>query len=196
MVGRARTLVAGALLALLGAACSGVDPAITNAQPLACPDPSCPTFDDVRPVGPGGQLTIESFDLGFDPVELTANEGDIEITLVNVGAAIHNVTFEALGETPVAEALGGQEATGVAPLFAGDYVFYCSIPGHRPAGMEGTLTVLAGDEVVPPTAGGSEPSPGGGQTATPDPDVTEDVIEEGGDADQETEQPSPSGTSS
>ena len=32
-------------------------------------------------------------------------------------------------------------ATAVGELEAGDYTFYCSVDGHRDAGMEGTLTV-------------------------------------------------------
>jgi uncharacterized cupredoxin-like copper-binding protein len=30
---------------------------------------------------------------------------------------------------------------GEIDLAAGEYVFYCDVPGHRDAGMEGTLTV-------------------------------------------------------
>jgi uncharacterized cupredoxin-like copper-binding protein len=36
---------------------------------------------------------------------------------------------------------GGGESTATADLKAGTYTFYCTVPGHREAGMEGTLTV-------------------------------------------------------
>ena len=36
---------------------------------------------------------------------------------------------------------GGDTDDGTIELEAGDYVFYCDVPGHRAAGMEGTLTV-------------------------------------------------------
>jgi uncharacterized cupredoxin-like copper-binding protein len=34
-----------------------------------------------------------------------------------------------------------EETATVKDLKAGQYVFYCSVPGHREGGMEGTLTV-------------------------------------------------------
>jgi uncharacterized cupredoxin-like copper-binding protein len=43
-----------------------------------------------------------------------------------------------VGETPTFQ---GGSKTVSATLRAGTYKFYCSVPGHRQAGMEGTLTV-------------------------------------------------------
>ena len=60
---------------------------------------------------------------------------------MNEGGSPHDVTFEELGDDPVVVAQGGETATGTAELEPGTYTYYCSVPGHRSAGMEGELTV-------------------------------------------------------
>jgi plastocyanin len=73
--------------------------------------------------------------LRFDPDHLTATAGVIHITLDNTGATTHTFVIE------------GQkfkltnDDSGDVDLAAGNYVFYCDVPGHRDAGMEGTLAV-------------------------------------------------------
>lgn len=55
---------------------------------------------------------------------------------------MHDVTVEGsgkkLGATPTFQ---GGSKTLTLNLKAGTYKFFCSVPGHRAAGMEGTLTV-------------------------------------------------------
>jgi uncharacterized cupredoxin-like copper-binding protein len=85
---------------------------------------------------PGGQLS-------FDQSTLTAKAGKVSINFTNMSPLGHNVTVESsggkvLGATPTFE---GSSKTLALTLSAGKYKFYCSVPGHRQAGMEGTLTV-------------------------------------------------------
>ncbi|MBN2622972.1 MAG: hypothetical protein JXA83_06385 [Acidimicrobiales bacterium] len=79
--------------------------------------------------------------LKFEPTELSAEAGTIAIGLTSEPSVEHNVVIEETGDTMVVEAAGGQTNVGEVDLEAGTYTFYCSIPGHRVAGMEGTLTV-------------------------------------------------------
>ncbi|MDX1659485.1 MAG: plastocyanin/azurin family copper-binding protein [Nitriliruptorales bacterium] len=107
--------------------------------------------DPVRAVGPGGQLVVEAGEFFFDLEEGVAVDGDIEVTLDNTGGALHNFRIDAAtGDNVKVEAAAGETATGTLNLFAGEYTFYCDVPGHRSAGMEGTLTVYRSEEEATP----------------------------------------------
>lgn len=94
----------------------------------------------------GGETTLKlSADpsaLAFDTTELAAKPGKVTIDFDNPSPIPHNVVIEEDGKElagfePIAE---GEESES-AELKPGTYTFYCSVPGHREAGMEGTLTV-------------------------------------------------------
>jgi plastocyanin len=81
--------------------------------------------------------------LAYNKKTLTANAGKVSIDFTNMAPLDHNMTIESsshqiLGATPTFE--GGTKALTL-DLKAGTYKFFCSVPGHRMAGMEGTLTV-------------------------------------------------------
>lgn len=84
---------------------------------------------------PSGQLS-------FDTRQLSAKAGSVTITMANMSPLEHNVSVAqgstVLGTTPTF--IGGSR-TLTLNLKPGSYTFYCSVPGHRQAGMEGTLTV-------------------------------------------------------
>jgi plastocyanin len=81
--------------------------------------------------------------LEYNTKSLTAKAGKVSIDFTNMASLMHNVTVESssgakLGETPTFD---GSSKTLTLNLKPGTYKFFCSVPGHRQAGMEGTLTV-------------------------------------------------------
>jgi plastocyanin len=90
--------------------------------------------------GGGADATFVAVDIAYESAPETLPVGENEITIVNNGQAVHDVTFEDLGDVTVVSANGGQTASGSVELEAGEHYYYCSVPGHREAGMEGTLT--------------------------------------------------------
>ena len=136
--GRTATLVAVAAFALT--ACQSVDQQAIEAQ--AYTDET--RNDPIEPVGPGGSITVEGFEWGFDIVQGVAVDGEVEVTFENTGGTVHNFRIDnAAGENKKVEAPAGESETGVLKLFAGNYQYYCDIPGHRSQGMVGELTVYA-----------------------------------------------------
>lgn len=98
-------------------------------------------------VGGGEAQTLdvtspEDGSLVFDPEGLDAAAGAITLAYENPSPVPHNINLEVEGE-PVAESdditAGAVEIS--AELAPGEYIYFCSIPGHRESGMEGTLTV-------------------------------------------------------
>jgi uncharacterized cupredoxin-like copper-binding protein len=79
---------------------------------------------------------------GFTPSDLEVKEGTIDLTLKNLDAFPHDFTIDELGVQYTVDA--SATVTESFDATPGVYTFYCSIPGHREAGMEGTLTVLPG----------------------------------------------------
>jgi plastocyanin len=81
--------------------------------------------------------------LKFEPATATAKAGKATISFNNSASIEHNLTIASpsggvLAATPTFA--GGSKTLSVT-LKPGVYKFYCTIPGHRQGGMEGTLTV-------------------------------------------------------
>ena len=70
---------------------------------------------------------------------MTANT-EATITVINAGTTVHDLTFDGL-DIKTGYLKPGESKTLTVNLPAGNYTFFCSIPGHRPAGMVGTLIV-------------------------------------------------------
>jgi nitrite reductase (NO-forming) len=88
-------------------------------------------------VGQGGEIDDQ-----VNPT-LTANPGDVvKITLINADAITHDLTIDEFGVKTAQLSTIDDQATVIFKVNEeGEYVYYCSIPGHRQAGMWGTLRV-------------------------------------------------------
>ena len=90
--------------------------------------------------GAGEALVVESYDIYFEPEELSIPaDTDVTVQLPNDGVTLHNFSIDELGISVDIEPGATQETVINAP--AGEYEYYCNVPGHKAAGMLGTLTV-------------------------------------------------------
>lgn len=87
------------------------------------------------PADPNGSLAYIFADAIAPP-------GPLEVTSPNESSVPHNIAIEGQGVDEIGEVVtnGGISVVNFTAE-PGEYVFYCSVPGHREAGMEGTLTV-------------------------------------------------------
>lgn len=88
-----------------------------------------------------GDFVVHTIDINFDPKELTITaDTDVTVTIVNQGVLQHDFTID---ELKVASKIlnGGESDTVTINAPAGEYEYYCTIPGHREAGMVGKLIV-------------------------------------------------------
>ena len=137
-------LVTASLL-LAGCGASIPDGA-AEAEPMAAPE-GHPDHDPVMPVGPGGDLEMDAGDFWFEITGGLPVTGEIEVTGNNVSNSFHDIHFAGAAEgSEIIEMEGGETSSGTVLLFPGEVVFWCDVPGHREAGMEGTVTVFATEE--------------------------------------------------
>jgi plastocyanin len=129
------------VLALGAAACGGDDDDDGAAEE---PVPEEPTTDTGAPAGGGSSITLTADPggaLAFDTTELTAAAGDVTIELVNDSGIQHNVEVEGNGVDELSDTITEGSTELSIQLDPGEYTFFCAVPGHQAAGMEGTLTV-------------------------------------------------------
>lgn len=143
------------LLALAGCGGSSSTSSSAASTPLSTPSTSTPSTSTPSTAtqssttgtnAPSGALKIESNPEGqlkFSTSTLTAKAGKVSVDFTNMSPLAHNFTVEAAGgkiegATPTFQ--GGSKVLTLN-LKPGTYKFFCTVPGHRMAGMEGTLTV-------------------------------------------------------
>ena len=127
-------------LAVGAAACGGDDDDGGGGEPAA----EDTTTQEGGGGGGGGHITLTADpdgNLSFDQTELTAPAGEVTIELVNDSGIPHNVEVEGNGVEEVSDTISEGSTELTVTLEAGEYEFYCAVPGHKEAGMEGTLTV-------------------------------------------------------
>jgi plastocyanin len=146
----AAILTVGAL-ALALAACGGSSSGGASTGDVSSPSSSgSSTTTSAAPASaiPKGALEIAASSAGqlmFDKSSLTAPKaGRVTIAFTNLSPLDHNLTVE---DPATKKVLGAtQTFQGTTKLLKldlkpGTYKYFCSVPGHRSAGMEGTLTV-------------------------------------------------------
>jgi plastocyanin len=134
-----------AALAVVGlAACGGGD---DDNDTTAASTPASTAPAGGGGAGGGGSTvdisTPSGSDLAFDQKDVSAKAGSVTIDFDNQQPLQHDVKVEdssgqELGGTDL---VSSSTADATVDLQPGTYTFFCSVPGHREAGMEGTLTV-------------------------------------------------------
>ena len=117
-----------------------------STTPTTAPAPAPTTTQEDSSGGGGGtKLTADadpSGQLKFTTDSLEAKAGAVTITMANPSDLPHAVGIEGNGVDEEGETVEkGGTSTVTAELKAGEYEFYCPVPGHAEGGMKGTLTV-------------------------------------------------------
>lgn len=137
------------LLALAG--CGSSSNSTSSATSATATTPATPattssTSVTSAPAAGAGTIALAANPEGqfkFMPSTLSAKAGKVTIAFTNRAPVEHNLTVASAsgavaGATPTFQ--GGVKNLTVS-LTPGTYKFYCTVPGHRQAGMEGTLVV-------------------------------------------------------
>jgi plastocyanin len=140
-----------ALASIALVACGGSDSTTTNPTSTAAESPGGAAAESGEKSGGnegGGGSTVAfeadpSGELAYTTTEASAKAGNVTVDFNNPQGLTHDVAFEdssgkTVGKTDL---IAGEETSTTVDLKPGTYTFYCTVPGHREAGMEGTLTV-------------------------------------------------------
>jgi uncharacterized cupredoxin-like copper-binding protein len=111
-------------------------------------EPAATTTEETTEAGGGGGGggTVEvsaSEGIAYDQSSLEAPAGTVTFNFTNDAGIEHDFVIEDPDGNEVAatDVISSGSTSTDADLESGEYTFYCSVSGHREAGMEGPLTV-------------------------------------------------------
>ncbi|MGH2349426.1 MAG: cupredoxin domain-containing protein [bacterium] len=90
------------------------------------------------------EVALEGTEFLWRPNSVTVQRGrPVRFRIVNKGAIAHTFVSDPAGIRETREFAPGEQLTveWTAPNSPGTFEFWCGVPGHREAGMTGTLTV-------------------------------------------------------
>jgi uncharacterized cupredoxin-like copper-binding protein len=171
MVKRLMSVAMLALVALVVLAACGEEEESADATVTRIPDAAnapvvgSPTAEQgAEGEAAATEVNLELVDIAFVPKDFTiAANTDVVIHLTNTGAAPHNFTVDSLGIS--VDVAPGESKDVTINTGPGELNYYCDVPGHREAGMEGTITVVEPGAAAP----GGTPSPVGSPSPVPSP---------------------------
>ena len=118
---------------------TGAGPAVAVPAAASAPAPAASAPLDVK---------VVATDLKFTPPTIQAKVGQpLKVVLENKGVIEHDLSFPTTKADKAANTLKvvakpGQSATlEFTPTAAGTFEYVCTIPGHKEAGMKGTINV-------------------------------------------------------
>lgn len=104
-----------------------------------------PSVNQKPAVEKAGVLQIDADPTGqlkYLAPSATAKVGQVQIKMQNKSSTPHDIAISGGGVNQVGKIVtGGGVSLVSAKLNPGKYTFFCTVPGHRAAGMVGTLTV-------------------------------------------------------
>jgi len=145
-----RTVIAGALVApLIGVGVTGVfaknqmdkSTATPGSSPEASPNASPGASPMASPSASSNEVMLAAEDIKYDKTELKipANT-DVKVTLENKGMLQHDWAVDEL-KVMIDILDAGEKGSVTVNADAGEYEYYCTVPGHKEAGMVGKLIV-------------------------------------------------------
>lgn len=120
-------------------ACSDDDVASTGANG----DEAEQDHDDhgETPVAEGARrIDVNATSFAYDPDEITVDTGEDVAIVLTSDDLLHDFVIDEL-DVHVAADRDETAEEASEPATAGEYTYYCTVAGHREAGMEGTLVV-------------------------------------------------------
>ncbi len=88
------------------------------------------------------RIEVNATSFAFNPDEIAVNAGEDVAIVLTSKDLLHDFTIDEADVHVAAEKDQTAEG-GLRAETPGKYTFYCTVPGHREAGMEGTLIVKA-----------------------------------------------------